>query len=285
METEYTNSVFLKDQAKFISDCSTAVFDPSITPEDECSSEASDSEEEEVLDADHDIRMMTVNAFRSALKKHGVPLLEYGKGMARNLRSLWVEVVLTGCKLERRACATLCRSPRGAGSQVSCTLHRKVRLVVLELKAIIDNEPRFLLVKDETPESGQKREGLHAPISLTMFPDEEPFGALIRLMVLHLHLCSDLEKQSLSVEDYSVTEREQESVAYPGLLTFYTTHKYTVHVQDSTCRALECIGLPSGCDFETSLDGRIANGMTTSFSWVSLSQFQEAVEHWGDFAF
>jgi len=278
-----THCVFLKDQG-CISTCSTAVFDQCKTQEDERSSEASDSEEE-VFDADHDIRMMTVNAFKSALKKHGVPLLEYGKGMARNLRSLWVEVVLTGCKLERCASAILCRSPRGSGPQVTCTLHRKVRLVVLELQAIIDGEPRFLLVKDETPESGQKREGLYAPISMTMFPDEEPFGTLIRLMVLHLHLCSNLEKQSLLVEDCSVTECEQESVVYPGLLTSYTIHKYTVHVQDSNCPALECIGLPSGCDFETSLDGRIANGMTTSFSWVSLSEFQEAVKHSGNFAF
>merc|ERR1712137_892888 len=156
---------------------------------------------------------------------------------------------------------------------------------MLELRVNIDGNDKFLLVRDELPESnqGHARHELHAPVATNLFPDETPFEALQRLCVQRLGLTHDVCLQQFLVENYSFTETlEESSLNFPGLMTMHQVHKLVVHLQDAHAPDFMCIGLPKGdefaVDFSLTMDNAYA--YTIFFMWVSREEFDESVLQW-----
>merc|ERR1712007_110281 len=128
---------------------------------------------------------MEFTAFREFLSKSGICLTRYGGGWARTSRDLWVEVVLGASILER----SIAPLPSNA---LGVTVHREVRSVMLTLHATIAGCDRFLLLRDQIRAPNFVREGLYAPFSMNMFPDESSTTALSRLGIQHLDRKVDL---------------------------------------------------------------------------------------------
>lgn len=220
------------------------------------------------LPKDHDIRMMTLRAFSLFLKSRGVPLEKYGVGRARSCKHLWAEVVLCLCRLERCGPSSISIRPG-----MSRTLRREVGYVVLELCANINGSDRVLLLKDQEEEMGIDRLGVYEPPMLHMLPDEKPSDAVIRLVVQLLNVPEKHCKKHFSFECTAV-KRLQESIDFPGLLTFYKVKKMRVHIRDPHNPDLMCLGLPHGDDFETSVKWIMCTH-TNVFTWASREKFEK----------
>jgi len=121
---------------------------------------------------------------------------------------------------------------------------------------------------------------LYAPLAMNMFADESPTTALSRLGVQYLD--QDLfDGQHFSLEDCTVAKKVKESVSFPGLLTFYTIHKFTIHVKNPCHRDVERIGLPMCGIFKTASATMMdENELVSVMTWVSRRQFETSLLRW-----
>jgi len=88
--------------------------------------DSSDADFDEEIDVQDDIRLMKFRTFKEFLQENSVPVVKYGRNMAKTLRDLWVDVVLGCTKLQR--CTFDPTIP-----DTSPTLRLEMRLVMLEL--------------------------------------------------------------------------------------------------------------------------------------------------------
>jgi len=153
---------------------------------------------------------------------------------------------------------------------------------MLTLHAAIAGCDRFLLLRDQIRTPNFVREGLYAPFSMNMFPDESPTTALSRLGIQHLDHKVDLfNKEHFSIEGCTVWKKVKESVSFPGLLTFYTIHEFIVHIENPNHSDLDCIGLPMCEVFESASASLMdENDLVSVFTWVSRRQFETSLLRW-----
>jgi len=168
--------------------------------------------------------------------------------------------------------------------EVSPTLCLQTSLVLLELRVNFGGNDKFLLLRDELPESSNDsvaRHELRAPVTANMFSDETPFEALNRLCVQRLGLAHEVCREQLFVEKCSFSETVQEdSMTFPGLMTMNKIHTLAVCLQDKYAPGLACIGMPQGDEFDASFCGWMHDTFTNYFMWVSREEYNKSVLRW-----
>jgi len=151
---------------------------------------------------------------------------------------------------------------------------------MLTLHTTIAGCDRFLLVRDQVRAPDFIREGLYTPLSMNMFADESPTTALSRLGIQYLD--QDLfDGRHFLMEEVTIAKEVKESVSFPGLLTSYTVHKFTVHIKNPCHRGVECIGLPMCGIFESASGSMMdENELVSVMTWVSRRQFETSLFRW-----
>jgi len=179
------------------------------------------------------------------------------------------EVVLGTCKLKK-----FCYPVKSLPPTVSSTLYRSVRTVVVELRAKINGNDRFLLLKDNVRKEGAARYRLHVAPEIHMFADEKPSDALVRFAVRELNLTEENWNKHFVIEDCTTFKKWRESLSFPGLLTLYDISKYTVNIQEPHHSDLMCLGLTEINEFETTTVNSMDQYYSV-FTWVSRKDFEK----------
>jgi len=192
------------------------------------------------------IRLLKPGNFVQFLEAHHVPVEEYGRGRARCLRDLWAEVVTRLCNLEE------VRDPMGSFTGF---LQRRARILVLEVKATLEGQERFLLLKQEANVMGHIRDNLDSRVTKKMFDDEDIPSAVHRCLLQTFNMQMRSVEEEFAIESAEDVEELRDSTAYPGLRTIYTLHLVYLRVREASRPRMAAIGLPSGRDFTARMMG------------------------------
>jgi len=219
------------------------------------------SDSEASPDEDHlaYIRQLKPDDFAKFLRAHHVPVEDYGRDKARCLQDLWAEVVVRECSLER--------IPNPMGSS-KCFLQRRVRTIIIEIKATIEGQEKFLLLNREVNDHGHVRDSLDARVTTKMFDDEDIPSAMHRCLLQNLGMeCSAVE-DGFAIELEEDAKAVRESTAYPGLRTIYTMHLVHLRVRDISHPMMAAIGLPLGSSFTAQMMvSALGVGKRLTWSW------------------
>merc|ERR1712137_517467 len=128
---------------------------------------------------------------------------------------------------------------------------------------------------------GKKQQlGLYAPLEVSMYPDEDPLAALLRLGVHIMGMPEFVVTQHFSKAEFTPTWSLEERVIFPGLPTALKTYRFKVRFPDPQDENLCCVGLPSGCDFLTSTPSPVIGHSKTILTWVSAAEFECHTSQW-----
>eukprot|EP00747_Dinoflagellata_sp_TGD_P170085 gnl/TRDRNA2_/TRDRNA2_200751_c0_seq1.p1 gnl/TRDRNA2_/TRDRNA2_200751_c0~~gnl/TRDRNA2_/TRDRNA2_200751_c0_seq1.p1 ORF type:complete len:407 (+),score=76.17 gnl/TRDRNA2_/TRDRNA2_200751_c0_seq1:60-1280(+) len=212
------------------------------------------------------IRVLPPALFATFVMRRGLPVERYGIGKAKLIRDLWAEVVMRESTLEQ------------IGMPDGYALQRRVRIVFLQIRANIEGEDRFLLLKNVTCR-GSQRLNLNMRPNKKMFPDEESAAATWRCLYQILGLQETPGKKLFEIESTEDRDEVKESEGYPGLLTYYRLHVVHMRVVDILAPELASLGLPEGDNFkiEAGASGVFASARNCNWSWCSRERFEEAL--------
>lgn len=216
------------------------------------------------------VRLFSAEQFMQYLNYHGVALAEKsGDGKAKNAKDLWVEFLLRTCDLEK------VKKTSGFG------LKRNVRIILVEIAAMVDNEEKFLLLKDQKQDNGNHRKDLKMRLTRKMYDDEDVQSATYRCLVQMLSLSDRLIKDGLSQESArEQQETKESSTGFPGLPTHYTMHMVRMRVKDPSSQEVTCLGLPNGDDIERAAPSGLHTGGRNTYRWYNSTEFAAAVDEW-----
>mmetsp|Transcript_8364 Transcript_8364/g.21322 ORF Transcript_8364/g.21322 Transcript_8364/m.21322 type:complete len:443 (-) Transcript_8364:75-1403(-) len=216
-------------------------------------------------------RVLNPAQFVQFLKAHGVPTEAYGKGKARRLKDLWTEFIIGECALEKVPKPHL----QTFGQQ--CLLQRKVRMIAMEVEAVIDGVERLLLLRGETVGSGMMRKDLNTRVTKKLIDDEDLPSGIGRCLIQTLGLPEAMLGKQVVVKREEVSQELRDSVSYPGLTTIYTLNVVYLIVTDIFDSRLACIGLPEGRDFTTQqVVGALGGNRSRQWSWCERNEFEQA---------
>jgi len=205
------------------------------------------------------IRLMEPSQFVSFLGAQGVPVQDYGKIELKTkpLVELWLELIFRKCSLE------YIKDADANGN----LLKRTVKVAFLEVEVMVDGEPRFLLLKDDTVD-GKTRTNMNTRPSAKMFGDEDVEDAAWRCLLLTLNVSEKFCQQNFEIASSSTIMEEKSSAGFPGIQTVYDILVARLVCKDPAAPALLPFGLPSGSDFTRGLrKGLAGTGSVRSKTW------------------
>jgi hypothetical protein len=211
--------------------------------------------------------MLSPQQFQMFLQLHGVILNDFGKGSSKSVKDLWAEVIVRECELEQFANPD---TPWGFG------LRRRVSLVVLEIMAKIDGEPRYLLLKDMAVQSGRLCRDMRTRVTKKMFDDEDLEDATWRCMVQVLNIAEDVAKRNFTIDSMEESQEVKESAGFPGMLSLYTLNTVHMRVNDPSAPEVALMGLPEGKEFKTHVAKTMVAGSVRRWMWVPDESFVQA---------
>jgi hypothetical protein len=186
------------------------------------------------------------------LKHYQMPVEEYGKGKAKHVRDLWVEVQTGQSRLDAEM------------SNGSPCLMRSVRVVVLEIRAQVEEQDSFLLLKHMFTDSGAERLDLDSRVTRKMDPGEERYASMLRCLTDNLSISEKSCDECFIVESCKKADEVKVSEGYPGMRTRYKLDIYGLHMI-KTC-------LPT-TEFETTVPGKMGSGSKRVWRWAQRDQF------------
>jgi len=215
------------------------------------------------------IRILTPAQFKVFLEKHGVPVREYGNPVlkTKSVKDLFAEVVLRECSLVQIS------NPNLASG---LSLERMVRVIFLEIEALLFNKSHFLLLKDEATDHNV-RTNLNTRPSKKMFDDEDVEDATWRCLYQNLDIAKTEGpcKDNFKVVSAQHLTETKGSAGFPGLPTVYDVHVVHLRICDTSHHELSNLGLPDGSAFKTT-SGFISHTTTRSWRWCPWHEFQKA---------
>ena len=156
-----------------------------------------------------------ISSLRAQLEGAGISTSEWGKGEAKTLRHLVQELQEGECSLIADEQGALTRTVVVGGANVLYTSSEGQLFQLIEEKQVF-NDGR------------ERKRDLGSAVSEKMKPGEDPTQAMVRGIREELGISGDI---SISYEGHS--EKTILSPSYPGLLSRYLNHKFTVTLQDS----------------------------------------------------
>jgi hypothetical protein len=199
------------------------------------------------------VRKLGLEKFKLLLRHFQVPVDDFGKGKAKHVSDLWVEMELGVTRLG---------TPLDNGYR---KLLRSVKVVVLEIHAEFEGQEFFLLLKHMFTDSGAERRDLDRRVTTKMYAGEEKYVAMLRCLTDSLNISEQVCDESFVVESSKVVDELKLSEGFPGLQTRYKLYIYRL------CMNKPC--LPSK-EFETTVPGKMGSGSKRVWRWAQREYFE-----------
>jgi len=211
-------------------------------------------------------KSMSLSQFEVFLMEHGVPVELFGKNQTKTLEELFVEASTGACGFQAR---------QELDNHSEATLLRTVATVLTELRAQINGEDKFLLMKDVTLASGVKRTYVNRRMAGRCMEGEDMIAMVMRAFKENLQLDQRSCKTHFDIESVHKEEEIRDSISYPGLPCVYKLLIAKVRVLHVSTPVLSHIGLPSGAEFQTKRTD--IKGVTRrTWMWCSRIVFERA---------
>jgi len=147
------------------------------------------------------------------LGDNNVDISKWGEGTARSVAEFSEELV------------------KGDSALLRMTSGRIVRVVdIVVLKIMKTTEDGIVVLREIEEKLGTKMNVLDRLPAAKRRADEHPFAAARRMISKYLHM--DNNTVTLDPDDVKVSQEEQESTSYPGLLSLYRKRYMTATVHD-----------------------------------------------------
>eukprot|EP00928_Gymnodinium_smaydae_P040256 TRINITY_DN27324_c0_g1_i1.p1 TRINITY_DN27324_c0_g1~~TRINITY_DN27324_c0_g1_i1.p1 ORF type:complete len:340 (+),score=57.55 TRINITY_DN27324_c0_g1_i1:49-1020(+) len=201
------------------------------------------------------VKAMSCEEFHEFLKRSGVDTGLFGKGKARPLHDLWIEVLLGEAELSLR---DICSNEEemfltdGSLDMSVPLVQRHVRIVKIVLSAVVDEEMRYLVLLSE-----DDRSSLRQLVTRKLFGDETSEEGFERCLLQNFDLDPQTMKAHIITTSAESKVEYRESVAFPGVLTKYELHLFRAEVKDPHAPEMKVLGLPKGAEFSSALAAQI----------------------------